>query len=613
MRLLSGTRSFALGLGLLFLATAACNLARAGSMQSTLPANHSLIAANPGDFQLACDPAGAARSQIVSVVPGPGLEGALRVTTLHRTANEYNIQLKLPLPLIALKSGDVVWVAVWARMLHSGDESGQGVLGIVLEQKEEPFSKLVQHRVSVGTQWQEFAFPARVNTDYTAGSLQLALPVGAAAQTLEIGGVQFVRFDDAASIQLEDLPQTRITYGGRESDASWRKAADERIEQIRKSMLSVHVVDGGGRPVAGATVTVEMRQHAFPFGCAYDPNEIAGSAAETPEGRSYAEHFAELFNVGVDEYAMGWRAWQRRGDRALATGAADWMTAHGIRVRGHCLVWPGWRHLPAELNDLQTNPSALAQRVDRHIREEVSAFAGRLTEWDVINEPYDNSDLMNVLPVGYGAMAAWFKAAHQADPSPRLLLNEAGVPTNPSDDSRYDLLYRQVKSIQDQGGPIGGLGMEAHFCSTLTSIADLQQIYDRFATLRIPVEITELDVNVNDEQLQADYLRDFLTISFSHPNISGITMWGFVEGHHWRPDAALWRADWKIKPAGQAWLDLVKNRWWTHEKLITAADGSASVRGFLGDYTITTQVGNRSQTTTVSLPEGGRTVELVLR
>ena len=84
----------------------------------------------------------------------------MQVTTLHRAANEYNTQFKLPLPTISLKSGDVVWVAVWARMLHSGDESGQGVLGIVLEQKEEPFSKLVQHRVSVGTQWQEFAFPA---------------------------------------------------------------------------------------------------------------------------------------------------------------------------------------------------------------------------------------------------------------------------------------------------------------------------------------------------------------------------------------------------------------------------------------------------------------------
>ena len=289
------------------------------------------------------------------------------------------------------------------------------------------------------------------------------------------------------------------------------------------------------------------------------------------------------------------------------------MTAHGIRVRGHCLVWPGWRHLPADFDELKSNPSALAERVQEHIRDEVTAFTSRLTEWDVINEPYDNSDLINLLPVGDGAMAQWFKAAHEADRSTRLLLNEAGVPTNPSDDPRYDVLYRQIKLIQEQGGPIAGVGMEAHFCSTLTSITDLQRIYDRFATLQIPVEITELDVNVNDEQLQADYLRDFMTISFSHPNISGIVMWGFVEGHHWRPDAALWHADWKIKPAGQAWLDLVKNRWWTHEKLSTAADGSASVRGFLGDYTITTQVEDRSQTTSVSLPEGGREVEVVVK
>jgi len=613
MRSLPGVRSLVPRTLLLVLATVACNGARAASMQSLLPANHSLIDANPSEFQLTCSSGGDAGAQIVAVTAGLGFDTALHVTALHRAPNEYNIQYTLALPSITLKSGDVVWIAVWARMLRSSDESGQGMLSIVLEQDDEPFSKLLQHRVSVGTRWQEFAFPARVHTDYAAGSLQLALQVGGAVQTLEIGGVQFVRFDDAASIQLDDLPQTRITYGGRASDAAWRKAADARIEKIRKSPLIVHVVDATGQPVGGATVVVEMRRHAFPFGCAYDPNAIVGPGAQTAQCRGYAEHFVDLFNVGVDEYAMGWCNWERPADRALAVSAADWMTAHGIRIRGHCLVWPGWRHLPAEVDDSKDNPSALSQSVQEHIRDEASAFAGRLTEWDVINEPYDNVDVMKALPVGYGAMAQWFKAAHQADPLPRLLLNEAGVPTNPSGDARYDILYRQVKLIQEQGGPIGGVGMEAHFGSTLTSITDLQQIYDRFATLHVPVEITELDVNLNDEKLQADYLRDFMTISFSHPNISGIMLWGFVEGHHWRPDAALWHANWTIKPAGQAWLDLVKNKWWTHEKLITATNGSASVRGFLGDYTITTDADGRSQTTTVSLAEGGRTVEVVLK
>ena len=54
--------------------------------------------------------------------------------------------------------------------------------------------------------------------------------------------------------------------------------------------------------------------------------------------------------------------------------------------------------------------------------------------------------------------------------------------------------------------------------------------HKQFATLGLPVRITELDIDSNDEELQADYFRDFLTASFSHPNINGIMIWGFWEG-----------------------------------------------------------------------------------
>lgn len=580
-------------------------------MQDRLPANHLLVDAKLSEFQLLGISAADARAHIVSVTDGPGFEQALQVETLRRAANDYDIQCSLPLPAITLKPGDVVWMGAWARMLKGGDPSGQGTLGIVLEEKDKPFSKLLQHSVSIGSQWQQVCFPARSTADYAAGSLHLSLRVGGAVQTLEIADVQLVQLDGATTVKLDDLPQTRMTYGGRDKDAPWRKSAEQRIDKIRKAPLTVHVVDADGGPLAGATVRVEMRQHAFPFGCVYDPVAIVGPAAKTPQGRSYREHFADLFNVGVDEYAMKYPAWERSDDRRLVINAVDWMNAHGIRVRGHCLVWPSWKRLPADMTQLKDNPSALAESVKQHIRDEVSEFAGRVTEWDVVNEPAANNDLMKIL--GDDAMADWFKVAHQADPSARLLLNETDVPTNSPDDPHYDVLYRHIKSIQQEGGPIGGIGMQAHFSSTLTSISDLQRIYDRFTTLGLPVEITELDINTTDEQLQADYLRDFMTFSFSHPNISGIMLWGFVEGHHWRPDAALWHADWTPKPAGQAWLDLVKKQWWTDETLTTDTNGCASLRGFLGDYTITTSAQGQSQTTAVSLPHCGRSVEVILK
>jgi endo-1,4-beta-xylanase len=155
--------------------------------------------------------------------------------------------------------------------------------------------------------------------------------------------------------------------------------------------------------------------------------------------------------------------------------------------------------------------------------------------------------------------------------------------------------------------------MESHFGDGLISPVDLIAIYDRFATLGIPIRITELDIDATDEQLQADYFRDFLTVSFSHPEINGILLWGFWEDQDWRPDAALFRKDWTIKPNGQVWKDLVLGKWWTRADGFSAADGTYSTRGFLGDYEMKVTAGNRSQSIAFSLPHEGRAVDVVLK
>ena len=116
----------------------------------------------------------------------------------------------------------------------------------------------------------------------------------------------------------------------------------------------------------------------------------------------------------------------------------------------------------------------------------------------------------------------------------------------------------------------------------------------------------------DDEQLQADYLRDVMIIGFSHPAMEATVMWGFWEGKHWKPAAALWRKDWSIKPAGQAWLDLVFKQWWTDETGRTTADGTCNIRGFLGEYEITADHAGATERATVVLSEGGPVVKLVL-
>jgi hypothetical protein len=169
-----------------------------------------------------------------------------------------------------------------------------------------------------------------------------------------------------------------------------------------------------------------------------------------------------------------------------------------------------------------------------------------------------------------------------------------------------------MRFLLDKGAPLGGIGMQGHFNWQLTPPVRLLEVLDRFAALGLPIEVTEFDVDITDEQLQADYLRDFMTAVFSHPKVKGILMWGFWEGYHWRPNAALFRKDWSVKPNGQAWMDLVLKTWWTETEGKAGAGGEYKVRGFQGDYEVTAKAGGRTKNVRVSLPPSGATVTVTM-
>ncbi|MCA9258388.1 MAG: endo-1,4-beta-xylanase, partial [Planctomycetales bacterium] len=105
----------------------------------------------------------------------------------------------------------------------------------------------------------------------------------------------------------------------------------------------------------------------------------------------------------------------------------------------------------------------------------------------------------------------------------------------------------------------------------------------------LPIHITEFDVDVANEQLQAQYLTDFYTAVFAHPAVEAIVMWGFWEGAHWRPHAALYRRDWSEKPVGAAYRKLTQQAWITDEQLVADAEGRVVLRGFVGDYLLQAQ------------------------
>lgn len=242
-----------------------------------------------------------------------------------------------------------------------------------------------------------------------------------------------------------------------------------------------------------------------------------------------------------------------------------------------------------------------------HITDEVSTLRGQLVDWDVVNEPHQNHDLQDIL--GDDVLAEWFRLAREADPGARLFLNEATVP---GFGPRQDHLEQWIHRLLDAGAPMDGIGIQCHFGLNVDAPVQLLRGLDRFGRFGLPIQITEVDVDTTDEALQADYTRDFLTAAVGHPAVDAVLMWGFWEGRHWRPDAALYRRDWRIKPNGQAWLDLVMREWWTEAQGETDGAGVFRTRGFQGRYQITAGAGGRAQTVEASLPAGGATVDVTL-
>ncbi len=570
----------------------------------SLPPNQLLLNSDLLAFRLA----GQSGDAIAKIVPvqGPAFDHAWQVQVSRQPPAEYQVQLVSAVSR-KFNPGDVVLLSFWVRALTSSVPDHRGCIGAVLEQSSDPFDKIFARRFDLAPDWQHLDVCRRIKREFAQTDSQIALRFGYFPQTVEIGGITLRRFD--STVSLADLPQTPLTYPGRQPDAPWRIEAEQRIDHLRKSLLTIRVTDARGNPVTNASIQIHELQSAFPFGCAYNDSRFP-AAADSADDLAYQNHFTRLFNTGVDEADMKWPNWEDHAKRQSALHTLQWMHDHGIAVRGHCLVWPGWVHLPTDLHALANDPVALEHQIDEHIRDEAGALAGQVTEWDVVNEPYLNNDLMNIL--GDHAMTGWYNLAHQADPSAQLYLNETNVPDSPLHNHRYDVLYNQVRTLQQQSAPITGIGMQAHFNEGLTAPAELLSIYDRFATLHLPIRITELDINLTDDQLQADYFRDFLIASFSHPNINGIVLWGFWESQHWRPDAALFRKDWSVKPNGQVWQDLVLNKWTTNTQAKTSPAGTCSIRAFLGDYDLTITTPKQTCTLKISLPLEGYTTNVRL-
>lgn len=507
-----------------------------------------------------------------------------------------------------IKKGDVVLARVSFRALYAKQESGEAIVYFYVQKQKSSADKSIIIQLGAGPEGKTYDLPFIALEDMPAGEGQIAISFGALQQKVEVSNIELYNFEN--KISLNKLPTTRFTYNGREKNAAWRIQALKRIEEIRTAPIEIKIVDTNNKPVSGAKVEVKMLQSDFIWGTAVNEAILAN---DLPNTAKYKKVLQEFYNTIVIENGFKGGSWKIDSKRQQETVKAfEWGEKNGFRQRGHNLVWPAWKFNPVSTKELALKDSiAFEKFIEDEIREKASFLKDRVIAWDVINELVHEKDYFAYLPKDIEVK--WFQIAKEVDPNAQMFINEYGMLNSISSPKNINEYIQLINDLRSKGAPIDGIGIQGHVGRQPRDPAQVISDLEMFKSVGLPVQITEFDINMKDEELQADYTRDFLIACYSSPIVTGFTMWGFWEPKHWKKDAAMFRTDWSEKPNAAVWRDLVTKQWKTNFTQVSNKDGQVKSSGHLGSYEMTITKGNLIKKIKCNVTKNTKSIEVILQ
>lgn len=303
----------------------------------------------------------------------------------------------------------------------------------------------------------------------------------------------------------------------------------------------------------------------FYIGTALDSAQIVG--ADTSAINIITQHF----NAIVAENVMKSEVIQPvegEFDFKMADKFVQFGIDNKLFITGHTLIWhsqaPDWLFVDKQGNDVSRD--VLIQRMRSHIHTVVDRYKGIIKGWDVVNEAIlDNgtwreSKFHEIIGEDFVKLA--FEFAHEADPEAELYYNDYSMAKK----GKREGVVAMVKSLQEQGIRIDGIGMQGHISMDDPTIEDFEKSIVSFSELGVKVMITELDLtvlpmpNMNagaDVALNFEFKKelnpyanglpdsisvkitkryqDFFTLFFKYSDkISRVTLWGVSDAQSWR-------------------------------------------------------------------------------
>jgi endo-1,4-beta-xylanase len=275
---------------------------------------------------------------------------------------------------------------------------------------------------------------------------------------------------------------------------------------------------------------------------------LVGTAVDThalEDEPDYRRVLAHEYDSVTPENAMKFafvHPSRHRYDFADADRIVRFARRHGMKVRGHTLVW--YREAPDWVTQARWTRTQLERVLRNHIRRVVGRYRGEVAEWDVVNEALDKHgrlrDSVWTRVIGPEYIPLAFEWAHEADPDARLFYNDFDL-ERPGPKARAAVAL--VRKLQADGVPIDGVGIQAHeLTERRPTRADFDAAIRDYADLGLDVAVTELDVGVHlpasDHELaeQADVYGDVLDACLEVSRCTSFTTWGSTDRHSWVPD-----------------------------------------------------------------------------
>jgi endo-1,4-beta-xylanase len=483
----------------------------------------------------------------------------------------------------------------WARSAGASD-SAEGAF--VFESASDAAKKSVHYRFECEREWRRFFVPFLAARDEPAGEAVIRFLAGYGPQVLEIAGLRVASY--GTTLSFADFPFTPLAYRGRKPDSPWRVQAADSIDKERKAQLTIVVLNSKGKVVPWTPVRIHQLQHAYGFGVAVTPGAILDESEDGDAGRAAV---METFNFAEVNTGLDWGATMAARDAAL--DAAQWLGEYEMLARSHALFAADGQ-LPPDLAAFRATKPELRSRVLDHVREKVTAARGLITEWSVPIALAAEGEL------GVSLLGEVLRAAREADPQARLLVHAGNVLADGVDAAQQTAVVQAIRSLIQTKAPVQGIALGSHFGEQLLAPDKIWAVLDRFAELRLPLCITDFEVDTWDEGAQADYTRDFATTVFAHPATSSLSLAAFWAKTNPTPNAALYSADWSPRPTARAWQELMQKRWWSSGTVTTNGKGVAKIKAFHGYYAIEVRGGGKPKVIYAKLGKSGRWLQITM-